>query len=294
MPPPATRTVHRLFLAAFAGFVASILFSVAGTVLLVQSPAAAGRAFAWIADNVGLLPPDLVRWPTWVYMALMPALTLLLYLPRLGLRRSALFFLWGSAVGAAAELMGTQTGVPFGAYAYSDLLGAKIAGHVPWLIPPSWYAMSLLSYDLARRLRLPAWGTVLTAAAFMTLWDVALDPAMTTAVPVGGQAFWTYPGGGVYFGMPLVNWAGWLLTSAVIAWGYERLLGGLDYAAPWAPALYAVNVLFPVFICFAYGAALAGALGLAALAIPLALAHRAGTPLWPRRAPAHRSLEPAL
>lgn len=273
---------HRLFLVVFALFLGSILFSVAGTMLLSFFPAQAGRALGWIAANLGLSLEDLVKGPTWVYMALMPVLTLLLYLPALGARRSVLFLLWGSAVGAAVELMGTQTGVPFGTYAYSDLLGAKIAGHVPWFIPPSWYAMSLLSFDLARRLDLRPAGTILTAAVFMVLWDAALDPAMTTPVAVG-RSFWAYAGGGAYFGMPLVNWAGWLFTSAVIAWGYERLLGGLDHEARWAPALYAVNVLFPVFICFAYGAALAGVLGLAALAAVLVAVRRAGSPLLPPR-----------
>ncbi len=280
-PRPAA-VAHRLFLVVFAVFAGSILFSVAGTMLLSFFPVAAGRALAWLAVHLGLSLESLVKGPTWVYMALMPVLTLLLYLPALGPKRSLLFFLWGSVIGATAELIGTQTGIPFGAYAYSDLLGPKIAGHVPWFIPPSWYAMSLLSYDLARRLGLRAAGTILMTAVLMVLWDVALDPAMTTPVAVG-RSFWTYAGGGVYFGMPLVNWVGWLLTSALIAWGYEKLLGGLDHRADWAPLLYAVNVLFPVFVCFAYGAALAGVLGIVALGVTLVLTRRTGTPILPQR-----------
>lgn len=276
--------IRRLFLIAFAGFVLSILFSVAGTLLLSAAPQQAAQALRWIAMNLGLGLVDLVKGSTWVYMALMPLLTFLLYLPVLGMKRSVLFFLWASVIGATAELVGTQTGFPFGHYAYTDLLGAQIAGHVPWFIPPSWYAMALLSYDLAGRLRLSMWGRIFTTAAFMVLWDVALDPAMTAGAH-SGWTFWSYEGGGIFFGMPLVNWAGWLLTSAVIAWGFEKLLGGMDYAAEWAPALYAVNVLFPVFICFAYGAALAGVLGLLALAVPLVLVRRAGSPLWPRKPP---------
>jgi uncharacterized membrane protein len=80
-----------------------------------------------------------------------------------------------------------------------------------------------------------------------------------------------------------VNWLGWLVTSAVIMWGYERLLGGLDHAAGWAPLLYAVNVLFPVFICFAYGAALAGLLGLIALAFVFLVVKQRGGQFLPER-----------
>ena len=276
--PPSL--IARAFAIAFGIFVGSILFSVAGTLLLSFFPAQAAVALGWIAANLGVSLVDMVKGSTWAYMALMPLLTLLLYLPTLGTRRSLLFLAWGSAIGAAAELLGTQTGIPFGAYAYSDLLGAKIAGHVPWFIPPSWYAMSLLSYDLAGRLDLGRWGRVFTATLFMVMWDVALDPAMTAGAH-SGWSFWSYPGGGVFFGMPLVNWLGWFVTSFVIMVGYDRLLGGLAYAPRWAPLLYAVNVLFPVFICFAYGAAVAGVLGLAALAVVLGLV-RLRTPSSPR------------
>jgi carotene biosynthesis associated membrane protein len=278
----ATPLLSRVFVFAFIGFILAILFSVAGTLLLTFAPERAGVALGWIYQTFGLTLVDLVKGPTWVYMALMPLLTFVLYLPVLGLRRSVLFFLWASAIGAAAELLGTQTGFPFGHYEYTSLLGAKIAGHVPWFIPPSWYAMALLSYDLARRVTRTTGGIVALTAVFMVLWDVALDPAMTAGAH-SGWSFWAYEGGGVFFGMPLVNWAGWLLTSAVIALGFEKLLGGMDHAAGWAPLLWSVNVLFPIFICFAYGAALAGVLGLLAMAIPLVLIRRRGAPLWPSR-----------
>src|SRR5690606_18832676 len=261
--PPGTRLAFR---AAFGLFLAVIVFSVPGSLLLNAAPAAASAALGWIHARTGLTMNELIEGSTWTYMALLPLLTFLLYLPQLGPRRSLLFLAWGSAVGAAAELVGTQTGVPFGAYAYGDLLGPKILGHVPWLIPPSWYAMSVVAYDLARRLTRGAWRVVLAGAGLMVLWDVALDPAMSTAFP-----FWRFEADGVYFGMPLANWAGWFLTSAVIVWGYDRLLGGLRAAAPGATALYAANVLFPVCICLAYGVAWAGVVGLAALAVPLAL-----------------------
>jgi putative membrane protein len=274
--PPAPRS-HRLFRIVLALFVGSILFSVAGTVLLNFFPAQAAVALGWIATHLGLSLNDLIKGPTWVYMALLPVLTFLLYLPDLGLRRSVLFLLWGSAVGAAAELLGTQTGFPFGAYTYGDYLGAKIAGHVPWFIPPSWYAVSLVAYDLARRLRVGPVATVVWGAVIMTLWDVALDPAMSRAFP-----FWTYAAEGFFFGMPLSNWGGWLVTSLVIVWGYDRW-GGLRSAPDWAPTLYALNVIFPVLICLLYGFPLAGVIGLAALVFVFVVVSRRGGRLLPER-----------
>jgi putative membrane protein len=277
--PPPSRT-DRAFRVVLVFFVGSILFSVAGTVLLNFFPAQAGVALGWIAEHLGLGLNDLIKGPTWVYMAVLPVLTFLLYLPDLGLRRSVLFLLWGSAVGAAAELLGTQTGFPFGAYTYGDFLGAKIAGHVPWFIPPSWYAVSLVAYDLARRLRVDTVATVVWGAVFMTLWDVALDPAMSRAFP-----FWTYGAEGFYFGMPLSNWGGWLVTSLVIVGGYHYW-GGLRTAPAWAPTLYALNVLFPVLICLLYGIPLAGVIGLAALVFVFLVVGRRGGRLLPERASA--------
>ena len=285
-------TSHRVFLVALALFVGSVVFSLAGAALLNFFPVQAATALGVIADVTGLTLTDLIKIPTWVNMAMLPVIAFALYLPELGWPKSLAFLAVGCVVGAAAELVGTQTGFPFGPYSYGDFLGAKIAGHVPWLIPPSWYAISIVSLDLGRRLGLGRAGRVGAVALFMVLWDVALDPAMNHAFP-----FWKYDVGGVFFGMPLVNWAGWALTSALIAVGYEAL-GGLE-AAPgrfvgvWAPRFYAVNSLFSVGVCFVYRAPLAGLVGLAGLAVALGV-------LWARRdaaPPAHpaaRRAQPAV
>ena len=285
-------TSHRVFLVALALFVGSVVFSLAGAALLNFFPVQAAAALGVIADVTGLTLADLIKIPTWVNMAMLPVIAFALYLPELGWPKSLAFLAVGCVIGAAAELVGTQTGFPFGPYSYGDFLGAKIAGHVPWLIPPSWYAISIVSLDLGRRLGLGRAGRVGAVALFMVLWDVALDPAMNHAFP-----FWKYDVGGVFFGMPLVNWAGWALTSALIAVGYEAL-GGLE-AAPgpfvdvWAPRFYAVNSLFSVGVCFVYRAPLAGLAGLAGLAVAFGV-------LWARRdaappaRPAARRAQPAV
>jgi len=271
-PDPAL--ARRVFLVTFGLFVGACLFSLGGSVLINFFPAQAAAALGWIAEHLGLAYPDLIKGPTWAYMALLPVLAFSLYVPELGWARSFGFLAWGAAVGATSELIGTNTGFPFGHYSYGEWLGAKIAGDVPYFIPPSWYALSLVSLDLARRLGLNRAGRVLATAAFMVLWDVALDPAMNHAFP-----FWQYRADGVYFGMPLVNWGGWFLTSAIIALGYEKLLGGLApapdaFVRRWGPRVYAANVLFPVGICLVFGAPLAGLFGLLGLAVPMALLKR--------------------
>ena len=284
----SSRTV---FLVAFWLFAGAILFSLSGALLLNYAPAAATTALTWIAQHLGPTLDALIKGPTWLYMALLPVLGLALYWDELGPVRSFAFLAAGCVIGGGAELLGTTTGFPFGAYAYNEMLGAKIAGHVPYFIPPSWYAIAIVSLDLARRTGVGRAGRVALVAVLMVLWDVALDPAMNFAFP-----FWTYdiPSGanvftaGLFFGMPLVNWGGWLLVSALIGLAYEWM-GGLraepsPFVATWGPRLYALNTLFAVGVCFAYRVPLAGLVGLVGLAAAFGLLRlvRARTEASPR------------
>ena len=252
--PHPHRSLLLVFLGVFAG---SIAFSLAGMALLRVAPAAAGR--------FGSLLPWFMKVPTWAYMLSLPALVFVLYLPRFGGRRSVLLLLWGSFVGMMAELIGTGTGYPFGPYAYTAFLDPKILGHVPYVIPLSWYAVSVITLDLASRLRRPAAVRLVLAALFMVLWDVALDPAMGVGFPV-----WEWKVDGFFYSMPAINWAGWFVTSLVIVLGYEYL-GGVEFreTTRWTIPIWLVNGAFPVGICVVTGlgpAALAGAI---ALAIPV-------------------------
>lgn len=115
----------------------------------------------------------------------------------------------------ASELAGTTTGFPFGAYQYTDLLGTKWFGHVPYLIPLSWFTMALPSFVLVERTladRFPKLVRWLTAAALLTSWDLVLDPAMSFLVP-----YWQWGQSGAFYGMPFVNLLGWFFTGFVLA-----------------------------------------------------------------------------
>ncbi len=256
-PPATPHTVDRVFRWALWAFVGTIGFSVFGTLLLRIFPASAAFFGPYYAT--------LVKAPTWIYMALLPVLPLLAYARTHPKALLVFFALWGCLVGGMSELIGTSTGIPFGEYRYGEWLGPKFLDHVPYLIPPSWFAMSLLSLDLASRLTARRYERIAVAALFMVLWDVSLDPAMSRAFP-----FWTYPTEGFYFGMPASNWLGWFGVSLVIGWGYEVIGGGLRATSRWAPVLYGLNVLFPLLICALYDLWAALFFGIIALILPFA------------------------
>lgn len=131
----------------------------------------------------------------------------------------------GSAVTITmlSEAIGVVTGLPFGHYVYTGQLGPKAFGLVPFIIPVAWFMVLYPAYETVRfllaRLAPRVWRNskwkaalaqcALTAAA-MTAWDLSLDPRMVSA------GYWVWRDGGPYFGIPLSNFAGWLLTSFII------------------------------------------------------------------------------
>jgi len=248
------RLAFRVLLSVFAG---SIVFSLGGMTLLRLVPSSAAQA--------GALLPWLMKVPTWLYMVSLPALVFTLYLPRTGWRRSALAVIWGSFVGMMAELIGTGTGFPFGEYAYTAFLNPKIMGDVPWFIPPSWYAVSMISLDLAGRLGLSKSARLGTAALFMVLWDVGLDPAMGAGFPI-----WEWRVEGFFYSMPAINWVGWFVTALLIVWGFEDLVGiSLGRSTSWTVGVWLLNGLLPVGICVIAGLGTAVLAGGVALLIPV-------------------------
>ena len=128
----------------------------------------------------------------------------------LGPPRAALALLALSAFAYAIETIGVTTGLPYGDFSYGDALGPKAFGLVPYLLPVSYLPLVIGAVAAA-------WGPqsflprVALSALILVLLDGVLDPG---AVALG---FWNYPGGGPYHGVPLSNFAGWLLSGAVAA-----------------------------------------------------------------------------
>jgi uncharacterized membrane protein len=136
---------------------------------------------------------------------------------RAGVRRSIAMLLTGFLTAFTFEFLGSRYGFLFGHYDYTDLLGFKLLGEVPALVPTSWFMMLYPSWKIAEVLagRAPRQipvrlARVVIGAAAMTAWDLSLDPRWVA------DGAWIWPNGGAYFGIPLSNFAGWFVTAAVI------------------------------------------------------------------------------
>ncbi len=138
---------------------------------------------------------------------------------------------WGPARAASAaatitlattviEHIGASSGFPFGRYRYTGRLRPRVAG-VPVVVPLAWWAMAVPAREVAHAAldrcstagRRVALGTLA-----LTAWDLFLDPQMTA------ERFWRWTRPGGYRGIPLTNYAGWVVTSAGVMAALERLL----------------------------------------------------------------------
>ena len=121
----------------------------------------------------------------------------------------------GAALGAVGftwllELVGSNTGVPFGTYDYSTLLQPQIVG-VPLVVPFAWFAMAIPAREVVRALGAQrGWQRVFCGAAALTAWDVFLDPQMVA------EGYWLWATDGWYRGIPLTNYGGWMIGGAVV------------------------------------------------------------------------------
>lgn len=160
----------------------------------------------------------------------------------LGRARTLGFLLWGFLVALVAELSSTRGGLPFGLYHYTGATaGAELfLGNVPFFSPLSFPFLAYASFCLARRSLGPArtgsrvgrLRLVALSGVLMTLLDVVIDPAAVRGERWFLGHLFTYPEGGIYFGVPLSNFGGWLLVGWATVGGYVWAAGETRLGSP--------------------------------------------------------------
>jgi putative membrane protein len=182
---------------------------------------------------------------------------LLLALAERGFLRTAVWLATGTFVGWLMEFSSTQTGFPFGMYSYhqSTYPNDVWIGGVPLFASLSFAALTYFGYSAAwtllsplrweganlRRLEVPGLLTsvrlLVVAAVLITWMDLVMDPVTHLGRYWFLGDLYHYDPPGIHFDVPLVNYAGWLFTSATIVFVNQmadRLLTKAGYPA--APA----------------------------------------------------------
>ncbi|NAZ88725.1 carotenoid biosynthesis protein, partial [Kineococcus indalonis] len=134
-----------------------------------------------------------------------------------GVRGAATALAAAGGLGLLAEAVGTRTGRPFGRYRYAGTLGPQVLD-VPVVVPLAWTMVAWPAVQLGRRLAPRGrWrhAAVVGAAAWtLASWDLFLDPQMTAA------GHWSFESPHPHLpglpGIPVGNYAGWLLTATAI------------------------------------------------------------------------------
>lgn len=195
-------------------FTIAVFFPLVGAVMLLAS-----------AEQF-LLPDPLVFHPLLVIFgtAVMRLPLIVGLLPLVGRRAAgAIGLLTLYAYGI--EYIGTTTGLPYGVFEYGIDLGPMLLGKVPFglpifflpLVANAYLLCLLLLGDRARAalVRVPA------VIATVLLMDLVLDPGAVaigfweydlTATPL---AVWPYSSDIAFYGVPLSNYAGWVLSATV-------------------------------------------------------------------------------
>jgi uncharacterized membrane protein len=238
------------------------------------------------------------------YVFVFLAAYLVLAIRSWGWYRTLLYTVTGYGLAWAAEYSSIHTGFPFGWYEYfsAPTLDRElwIAG-VPFMDSLSFVFLTFAGLQVARLILQPltwrsarlsdlewtgpsssiGWSTWFLAGLLTMGLDLVIDPVALH----GDQWFlgqiYHYPGGGIYFGVPLSNFAGW----ALLAWAIIGLNLWLDrvllrrWWGPWedrpldalgAAGLFAGVLAFNLAVTFAIGRSVQGLIGCLLAALMLA------------------------
>lgn len=185
----------------------------------------------------------------------------------LGWRQAGLFAGWTFAAAWTAEFASTRIGVPFGLYHYTGTTRDQelFLSNVPLFDSMSFVFLAYAAYCLARFAlrRAEGLGVVALASVAMMLLDVVIDPlAVRGDRWFLGRIFY-YPDGGVLFGVPLSNFAGWVFVGWLAIGGFDLAFGARRSGSPvGGVVLYYGLLAFNLGIAWSIGAWGVLALGL--------------------------------
>ena len=204
----------RLFFKTYAGWIL-IIFHLVGIALLGGS---------WRHDLVILTPLNLLligglylntsSKPTNVWLYGLPAL-----------------------LGFAIEVIGTNTGVPFGAYTYSGILGPRLFA-TPLMLGLLWWVLIRSWFDVSRNWAQSLWLRSFITGLGMVGMDLLIEPV---AIELN---FWRWTDVTV----PLENYIAWFVLSTLFA----RLTAVGDARNPLSKWILPVLTGFFAILCIFY------------------------------------------
>lgn len=168
---------------------------------------------------------------------------LLACVPHVGWARTLAFTLTGYLIAFASEWLSINTGFPYGWYYYIETTRLQelwVAG-VPFFDSLSYVFLAYCSYTTAllilsplksrgwnlmtletRRIRRSPAALIL-GAFLQTFLDIVIDPVALQGRRWFLGQIYGYSTNGIHFGVPLSNYAGWLLTSLCLVGAFQLI-----------------------------------------------------------------------
>lgn len=199
----------------------------------------------------------------------------------IGMKRALIFCIAGYLIAWGSEYSSIHIGVPYGYYYYIEHTKDRelwVAG-VPFMDSLSYVFLAYASYSMAlmvaspllfsgkglyvletRKIRGSLYVRILGAVFFVYL-DIIIDPVALLGDRWFLGQIYGYPEKGVYFGIPISNFAGWLIVGFLMIYALQKIdsllpekAGRKGYKYPWrfmiGPALYACVLIFNLSVTF--------------------------------------------
>lgn len=157
-------------------------------------------------------------------------------------------------VGGLSESLSLRTGIPFGHYYFTSVMGPKIFD-LPVLLVLAYlgigYCSWVLSLLILRYRDVPLTGArivVLPALAsfIMLAWDLSMEADWSTV-----DKAWIWRDGGVFFGVPVSNFLGWYLTAYIFYQTFALYCAKWQALRPKLPRSYWAAAILLYAVCAA-------------------------------------------
>lgn len=227
---------------------------------------------------------------------------LLACVPHVGWCKTSLFAITGYLIAFASEKLSITTGFPYGWYYYIDDTSQRelwVWG-VPFFDSLSYVFLTYCSYTTALFILSPlaskgtdlmtletrairqSWAALVLGAFLQTFLDIIIDPvALQGDRWFLGQIYGYYENG-LHFGVPVSNYAGWLLTSFVLVAAFQQIDRKRDKTAPYGvcalpfrsllgPVLYLSVLIFNWAVTLWIGEYLIALTGILIFTLPIVI-----------------------
>ncbi len=162
---------------------------------------------SWLVANINI--GGSVTWVSAFFIVLLSLPSFYFLVRWIGAKWGLFLIFFFAVFPIIVEAIGITTGLPYGEFYYSDWMGFKIFGLVPWSVAFAFAPLIFGSLTIASKI-VQDWRLQIVLSAFiLVLVDMVLDPAAVVL------SIWVWLTPGPYYGIPISNYTGWFLTAFI-------------------------------------------------------------------------------